>query len=215
MIEVPIINAEGKEIGKEEIDEQVLGGFVRSALLKEVVLMYENNRRQGTASTKTRGEVKGSTRKRWRQKGTGRARVGSGKVPHFRGGGVAHGPKPREYYYRLPKKAVRLALKSAILAKLKASKVKILDGLQLTVPKTRIVHQLLQKANLTRSCLIVSADFDEALHLATRNLSYANLAPLGELNAREVLRHVNVLFLRDAFVQMKEKYSAETKGVKS
>ncbi|RME77800.1 MAG: 50S ribosomal protein L4 [Planctomycetota bacterium] len=209
MIEIPVINKEGKEIGKETISEELLGGHIRKALLKEAVLMYEANQRVGLANTKTRGEVKGSSRKRWRQKGTGRARIGSGKVSHFRGGGVAHGPRPRDFSYKMPKKARRLALKSALLAKLQSGAVKLIDELKLDAPKTREVHQILQKASFNRSCLVVNSNYDNVLYLSTRNLPYASLMAEKDLNAREVLRHLHILMTKEAFQNMKERFEKE------
>lgn len=206
MIKVPVIDKEGKVVGKEELDEQLLGGYVRRSLLKQVVLMYENNQHMGLSSTKTRGEVKGSTKKKWRQKGTGRARVGAGKVPHFRGGGIAHGPVPREISYTLPKKARKKALKSALLAKFKDGSVQILDKLEMEKPKTKEMDELLKKASLQRSCLFVLDRYDRNALLSSRNIPFLQLLPLADLNAHMVLKKMNILFTKASFDAMKESF---------
>lgn len=207
MIEVPVIDASGKELKKAKIDEAILGGVVRRTLLKEAVLMYEANQRVGNAATKTRSDIRASNRKLWRQKGTGRARVGNGTVVHFRGGGMAHGPHPRDFSYAIPKKARKQATKSALLAKLQDGEVKILDKLEVKKPSTKEMANLLKSGGFDRSCLVVTKDYDKNALLSIRNIPEKEIAPISELNAYNVIRHRSVLFTQEAFDALVEKYS--------
>lgn len=209
MIEVQVIDKEGKKVGVEELDPAILGSKVHHRLLKEAVLMYQANRRLGNAHTKTRGEVAGSTRKRWRQKGTGRARVGSGKVSHWRGGGVVHGPRPRDFSYRLPKKALRLATKSALLAQFLEGKVVLLDELELERPRTKEVYGILRSASLLKKCLLVIDGYDKNILLSTRNIPRVKLSVFKDLNAYWILKYENILMTKKAFDLMKASYSAK------
>src|SRR5579862_4357464 len=131
------MNAHGQTVGSVELDPAELGGKINKQLLHEVVLMYLANQRAGTHSTLRRGEVSGSTKKLFRQKGTGNARVGNKRTNKRRGGGTTKGPKPRDYYYRMPKKAIRVATRMAILSKLQDNEVVILDDLAFAAPKTK------------------------------------------------------------------------------
>src|SRR5690554_365403 len=139
MPKVAVFNIEGKEVGEIELNDAVFGVEVNETLLHEVVVNQLANRRQGTVATKTRGLVRGGGRKPWRQKGTGRARHGSTRSPIWVGGGTTFGPTPRSYSYRLPKKARRAALKSALSAKAAAGNILVLDQLSVEQPKTKVM----------------------------------------------------------------------------
>ena len=196
MIEVPVIDQNGEETATVKVDEGKLGGKVRLKLLKEAVTMYGANRRQGTAKTRTRSEVSGSTRKLYRQKGTGNARMGSNRSPVRRGGGVAFGPRPRDYGWQMPRKQRQLATRSALLAKVKDGEVKVVEVLAFDEIKTRNVVDLLAALKLEGSCLLVSAEYDRNLVLSVRNLPKVSAAVVSDLNAYDILKHKWLLIAR-------------------
>jgi len=189
MIEVPILDTKGEETATVKIDEQKLGGKVRMKLLKEAVIMYQANRRQGTAKKKTRSEVKGSTRKIYRQKGTGHARMGSNRSPVRRGGGVTFGPRPRDFGWQMPRKQHQLATRSAILAKVNDGEVKAVEKLDFDEIKTRQVVEFLEGIRLEGSCLLVTAAYNRNLVLSARNLPGVAVAVASDLNAYDVLKY--------------------------
>ncbi|HHT9119270.1 MAG TPA: 50S ribosomal protein L4 [Candidatus Hypogeohydataceae bacterium YC41] len=198
MIELAVYNSQGKEVDKVSMEEERLGGEVKKALLKEAVLMYEANQRVGTACTKTKAEVHGSGRKPWAQKHTGRARAGTIRSPLWRKGGVVFGPKPRDYYYQIPKKARREALRSALLGKLLDREVKVVDSLRLDSPSTKAMAQILKTLGIDGSCLVVARDDDnQTLWKSIRNIPGMALMPASQLNAYEVLKRKTLLITRD------------------
>ena len=144
MPKVAVYDMEGRQVGEIDLNEEVFGVEVNQALLHQAIVMYEANKRQGTSSTKTRGEVRGGGRKPWRQKGTGRARHGSIRSPQWRGGGVVFGPRPREWRQAMPKKARRAALRSALSAKVASGDLVVLDKLEIPEPKTQHMAQVLK-----------------------------------------------------------------------
>ncbi|HUU42157.1 MAG TPA: 50S ribosomal protein L4, partial [Planctomycetota bacterium] len=144
MIEVPVLDQNGAQTATVKLDEQKLGGKVRMKLLKEAVIMYEANRRQGTVKTKSKSEVAGSTRKLYRQKGTGHARMGMNRSPARRGGGRPFGPRPRDFGWKMPKKQRQLATRSALLAKVNDAEVKGVETLDVDEIRTRRVVELLK-----------------------------------------------------------------------
>src|ERR1041384_2116375 len=155
MLTLNIVNREGSNVGTVDVDPEEFGGEVNRQLLHEAVVMYLANQRAGTHSTLRRGEVAGSTKKLFRQKGTGNARVGNRRTNKRKGGGTAKGPKPRDYEYHLPKKAVRAATRMAILSKLQDNEAVILDDLTLPEPKTKHVASLLKALKLKdTTCLL-------------------------------------------------------------
>jgi len=201
MIQVPVYNTEGELLRHLEVDECRLGGTVNRALLRQAVLAYEANRRAGNAKTRTRAEVSYSGRKLYRQKHTGRARAGDRGSPVRVGGGVAHGPRPRDYSQKLNKKMRRRALASALLTKLQASRVKLLEQLQLDEPKTRQMARIMAKLGLQRAPLFVLPEHDALLWRCTRNIPGASMRTGRELNAYEVLRARELVFTEEAFEQ--------------
>jgi len=197
MIELAVYNGQGKEVEKLSLPEERLGGEVKKALLKEAVLMYEANKRVGTACTKTKAEVHGSGRKPWAQKHTGRARAGTIRSPLWRKGGVVFGPKPRDYSYQIPKKAKKAALHSALLGKLLDGEVTVVDMLELDAPRTKKMVQLLKTLGIHESCLVVAKDDNHVLWKSVRNIPGMALMPASQLNAYEVLKRKRLLITKD------------------
>ncbi len=182
-----------------EVDEALFGEKVLGRNLKDILVMYEANRRQGTAKTKERGEIAGSNKKPWKQKHTGRARAGSVKSPIWRGGGTIFGPKPRDYSYAAPKKQRRLALRSALLAKLQDGEVYVVDGFPTDSPSTKQAAALLAAAGVEGGATVVSKEVDVVMMKSLRNLPKVDVSPVGDLNARSVLLRKNLVFTPDAF----------------
>ncbi len=201
MITVPIHNREGKEIDSLEVDEAVLGGRVRHALLKQAIVMYHANQRVGTAATKSRGMVVGSTKKIYRQKGTGNARMGNARTVIRRGGGVAFAKSARDFGKDMPKKQRRLARDSALLAKLKSGKVVVVDELKFDKPKTKDVITLLANLKIDRSCLLTVAKQDDNLYKSVRNVPKTAVLAVNMLNAGDICKMQKVLFTKDAFLE--------------
>src|SRR5579872_624310 len=154
MIEVPVFNQAGQKVDTLQVDEQKLGGEVRTNLLKQALVMYHANQRQGTVRTLARGEVAGSTRKMFRQKGTGNARTGGIRNPIKKGGGHAKQKRPKDWRQAMPKKAKRLARNSAILSKIQSQEIRVIDQIALEQPKTRFVAQIFKALGIDRSVLL-------------------------------------------------------------
>lgn len=199
MIDVPVFNMSGEQTGTMQIDENILGRWVRNDLLKQAVVMWRNNQRQGSARTRNRSRTAGSTRKLYRQKGTGNARSGPARTPIRRGGGVAFGKLGRSFRQEMPKKMKQLARRSALLAKLKAKSVAIVDPISMTEPKTKLFHGMLQKLGADKGCVLALGHPDEMLYKSGRNIPKTEIIPAHELNAYEILRRRKVLFTKDAF----------------
>jgi len=197
MIELPIYNRAGQQVGTVELDEADFGGKVRQQLIRDAIVMYEAAQRVGTACTKTRGEVVATRAKPWRQKGTGRARAGFRRSPIWRGGGVVFGPKPRDYRYSMPRKAVRAATLSALLAKF-ADATTVIDELSLAEPRTREVASTLAALGIDRGCLIAIEGHDTVLWKSGRNIPRVSVKPVAEINAYDLLRHPRLLITKAA-----------------
>lgn len=204
MITLNVHNQKGDTVGTVDVDPEAFGGEVNQQLLHDVVLMYHANRRRGTHSTLRRGEVAGSTKKLFRQKGTGNARVGTRRSNKRRGGGTAKGPKPRDYEYHLPKKAVRAATRMAVLSKFQDNEAVIVDQINLAEPKTKQMAGVLKALKLHgETCLIGVAGPDVNLHRAARNIAGVKLVPTKEFNAYDVLRGKRLLLTKDALEALK------------
>lgn len=188
MLKLPLHNQEGKVSGEVAVPETVFGYPVKKHILYEAVINFLANQRQGTNSTKTRGEVSGSNRKPWRQKGTGRARVGSIRSPLWRKGGTIHGPKPRNYRYELPKQVKRNALKSALALRYAENKILVVDNLALAQPKTKEAGQLLRRLQVDSALVVDHAD-NKNLFLAARNLPLSKVVDVQKLNVWDVLKY--------------------------
>lgn len=227
-IRVPVYNRSGVEIGAVEVDPADFGGTINRQLLHDVVLMYLANQRAGTHSTLRRGEVAGSTKKLFRQKGTGNARVGTRRTNKRRGGGTAKGPKPRDYEYHLPKKAVRAATRMALLSKFLDNEAVVVEDLDLPqtqsaagnpIIKTKEMAKLLETLKLgDTTCLIgtvtpppveaaeaaTARDGHARLYRATRNLAGVKMLPVAELNAYTVLRQKRLVLTRAALDELRQ-----------
>src|SRR5713101_384145 len=171
MLSLNVYNRQGESVGTVDIDPDEFGGKINRQLLHDVVLMYLANQRAGTHSTLRRGEVAGSTKKLFRQKGTGNARVGNRRTNKRKGGGTAKGPKPRDYEYHMPKKAVRAATRMALLSKFQDQEALVIDDLNLAEVKTKQMAGILKALKLNgTSCLISMAGRDETLYKSARNI---------------------------------------------
>jgi large subunit ribosomal protein L4 len=205
MIRLPVYDRDGKEIDTLKVDESVFGGRVRYALLKQSIVMYHANRRVGTAATKNRSLVEGSTRKLYAQKHTGNARAGTIRTGKRVGGGVTFAKAARDFSQQMPKKQRRLARDSAILAKLLSNNVVIVDQLKLEKPKTKDFAVILGNLKIDRSCLVVTGDYDETLWKSARNISKVSMLPAGMSNAGDICRHTKLLFTKEAFLTLMNK----------
>jgi large subunit ribosomal protein L4 len=205
MIRLPVYDRDGREIESLKVDESAFGGRVRYALLKQAIVMYHANKRVGTAATKNRSMVEGSTRKLYAQKHTGNARAGTIRTGKRVGGGVTFAKKARDFSQRMPKKQRRLARDSAILAKLLSDNVVIVDQLKFEKPKTKDFASVLGNLKIERSCLVVVADFDDTLYRSARNISKVSVQPVAESNAGDICRHTKLLFTKDAFLSLMNK----------
>ncbi|MHC4948517.1 MAG: 50S ribosomal protein L4 [Planctomycetota bacterium] len=191
MIELPIYDRNGKQVDTLAIDEAQLGGEVRPVLLKQAYVMFHANRRQGSARSRSRGMVDGSTRKLYRQKGTGNARVGARRTVIRKGGGVAFAKTKEREAYRLgmPKKMRRLANRNALLAKLVDQEVKCFDDLTFKTPKTRDLRSMLDAVGVDRTCLVALENANRNAALSARNLAHVDTIRVEQLNAFELLNH--------------------------
>jgi len=210
---VDVVNLDGKKVGEVELADGVFSAKVNSHLLHEASRWYLAGLRSGTHKTKDKSEVSGAGRKLWRQKGTGRARVGSIRSPLWRHGGTVHGPKPRDYSYALPKKQQLGALRSALSAKLAEEKLTVVDGWQLETHKTKSLLDSLEKLNFTKSALLVSHGENRNLELASRNLEGVKLSAPNALQAYEVLKHDRLLLSKDAVARLVRSLDPEKKPV--
>ena len=202
MIDVAVHNREGAEIDSLQVDESLFGASVRHSLLKQAIVMYHANKRVGTAATKSRGMVKGSTRKLFRQKGTGNARVGNSRTGKRVGGGVTFAKVRRDFGKRMPKKQRRLARDSAILAKLLAGGVVVVDELNFDAPKTKDFSQVLGNLKIDRSCLVAISENNENLYKSARNIPKVDVTTVVDLNAGDICNRQKMLFTKDAFLSL-------------
>ena len=200
MASVVVFDEFGKEAGTFEVDVDALASSVNRQLLHDAVVMYQANRRLGTHKTKTRGEVSGSTRKLYRQKGTGNARAGSRRSGVRRGGGHIFALRPRDYSYRLPKKALRLATRMALRSRIEDGGLVLLKSLALESPKTQVVAKLLESlpGGLV-STLLVTNGVDANIYKSGRNIAGVEVRPVNELNAELLLKPKRVAMLQPAF----------------
>ena len=207
MANVAVMNMNGEQVGNIDLNDAIFGIEANEHVMHLAVVQYLANQRQGTQSTKTRTEVRGGGIKPWRQKGTGRARQGSIRAPQWVGGGVALGPKPRDYRYTLNKKVRRLALKSALTAKLQDSEVIVLDAFEAPEIKTKQVANLLKNLNVTEKALIVLPDNDKNIVASARNIKGVDTTYVGAINTYEVLSHTKCIILKDAVTKLEEVYA--------
>jgi len=199
---VDVVNLEGKRVGEVELADAVFAAKVNPNLLHETVRWYLASARAGTHKTKGRGEVAGSGRKLWRQKGTGRARVGSIRSPLWRKGGTVHGPQPRDYSYRLPRKVRLGALRSALSAKLADEKLTVVDAFALESHKTKAFRAVLDQLGAERTTLLVDVAANRNLELASRNLDGVKLVPTAKLETYDLLKHDRLFLSKDAAMKL-------------
>ena len=210
---VDVVNLDGKKVGQVELADAIFGAKVNPHLLHEASRWYLRGQRAGTHKTKDKSEVSGAGRKLWRQKGTGRARVGSIRSPLWRHGGTVHGPEPRDYSYALPKKMLLGALRSALSAKLAAQKLTVVDALELESHKTKGLREALDKLNAEKSALLVSHGENRNLELASRNLEGVTLTAPNGLQPYEVLKHDLLVLSKDAVARLSHSLDPEKKPV--
>ncbi len=203
---VAVYNINGEQVGELALKDEIFGVEVNESVLHDAVVMQLANRRRGTHNTKTRSEVSGGGRKPWRQKGTGRARHGSIRSPIWRGGGVTFGPQPRDYSYSLPKKARKLALKSALSAKTNAGEIVILDELNLDQPKTRDMVKILNNLKVD-DALVVTAGKDEAVEKSARNIPSVKPLYVDVLNTYDLLAYDKLVITKEAVTRVEEVFA--------
>ncbi len=202
MATLQIYNANKDKIRELDVSDDVFGIEPREGLLYEVVRWQQAKKRAGTACTKTRAEVSGGGRKPWRQKGTGRARVGSSRNPVWRHGGTAHGPKPRDYSYTLPKKVRRLGLRMALSSKVMNDRLVVLDDYGISEVKTKNMQSLLDRFGI-KSALLVADTENREVRLSARNLPRVSVVPEGGLNVYDILKY-DFLLIRESEISTLE-----------
>src|SRR6478609_6788276 len=213
MVSLPVFNKSGAEVGKYEIDLDAIAPKVNQQLLHDVVVMYQASARQGTHRTKDRSDVAGTTKKMYRQKGTGNARAGSRRAPQRRGGYHVFALRPRDYSYRLPKKAIQAATRMAIARKLQSEDVVVIDELAFKAPKTKEMAGILKALKLDGiSTLVATAALDQNVYRSARNIDRVTVSPVGELNALTVLQPRKLLMTRAALDAIKQRAKAATGG---
>lgn len=206
MPQIDVLNKENKAVSKIDLPDDIFGVEVKTGILHDVVRNHLANKRQGNASTKTKGEISGGGKKPYKQKGTGRARAGSNRSPVWRGGGTVFGPRPRDYSYKLPKKVKWGALSAALSAKVVDGEVLVVDNLPITKPKTKELAGILKAMGVEKSLLIVIPEKDTVLELSAKNIPNVHIARASELNVYSILNHDKVMILKEAVERIKEIY---------
>jgi large subunit ribosomal protein L4 len=203
MASLTIYNRGGTEVGTYEVDPAEFAPRINRQLLHDVIVMYQSNHRQGSAKTKSRAEVSGSTKKMYRQKGTGNARAGHRRSGVRRGGGDIFAKRPRDYSYRLPRKAVRLATRMAMAAKLMDGEVTVVDELAFDQPATKEMAGILKALGITGKALVATAEYDVNVYRSGRNIDGVRVSPAGELNALTLLSGGQLVATRSAMDAIK------------
>ncbi len=203
MGKVSVLNSKGEKVNDVSLNKEIWEITPNDAVLFDAIVLARNAQRQGTASTKTRAEVSGGGRKPWRQKGTGRARQGSTRAPHWYHGGIVFGPKPRSYKSKMNRKERRLALKSALAYKALNKELIVLDALNVA-PKTKEMKQILDNLKIEKTALIVVDNLTEDLILATRNLANVLLLEANELNVLDIVSCENLIITEEALKKIEE-----------
>ena len=207
MPKVAVLNMAGENVGEITLSEAVFGIEPNTSAMHAAVVNYLANQRQGTQSTLTRAEVSGGGRKPWRQKGTGHARQGSTRAPQWRHGGVALGPKPRDYSYTINRKLKRLALKSALSSKVADNEIKVLDKIELDEYKTKKIVDMLNAIDSGKKVLIVLPEVDEKVVVSARNIPGVKTTIVGSLNVYDILNCDTFVVLKDAVTAIEEVYA--------
>jgi large subunit ribosomal protein L4 len=204
MAEIEVRNLANEVVGKLELSDAVFKAEFNQPLIWEAVKHYNDSLRAGTASTKVRGEVSGSGKKLWRQKGTGRARIGSIRSPIWRHGGTVHGPQPRSYSYRFPRKKLQGAMRAALSAKLSENSVMVVDAFPLESHKTKDFQKILAGLGFAGKVLVVEPSENKNLMLSSRNLPKVKLVPGTGVNIFDVVNSNTLLFSKDSILQVQE-----------
>lgn len=207
MPEIEVKNLKNEIIEKLALSDEVFNAKVNPPLVWEAVRHYQAAQRRGTASTKTRAEVSGSGKKLWRQKGTGRARIGSIRSPLWRHGGTVFGPKPRDYGYGFPKKKLRAAMRSILTERLQTNGLMVIDQLALENHKTKEFRKILDTFGLNARLLIVDSPANRNLYLSSRNLPGVRLLPAGSINVYDLVNHKQIVFSKNAILELQQRLS--------
>lgn len=213
-MKVKVLDTKAEVIEEITLSNDVFGIEPNDTLLAQYVRVFSINQRQGTSSTKTRAEVSGGGKKPWRQKGTGRARHGSIRSPIWVGGGIAHGPRPYKPSLKMPKKMRVLAFKSALSYKFKDKRVIVLDKVKFEKPSTKTMVEILKKLKIESSTLLVWFKKDENLVKSASNISNLNTKFAGSLNTYDLLKSDNIIFIKDAVLDIEKKYLGKKEGNK-
>ena len=207
MPKIDVYNIEGKKVSDIELNENVFGIKPNEKIVHIALVNYMANQRQGTANTKTRAEVAGGGRKPWRQKGTGRARQGSIRAPHWVGGGVALGPKPRSYNYTVNKKEKRLAIKSMLSSKVLENELVVVENLPLKEIKTKEMARILNNLKVEGKAVILLPEKDEIVQKSARNIEGVKTLQVGTINVYDLLKHKNLVVTEDTVKKLEEVYA--------
>ena len=202
-----LYNMQGAKVGEAQLSEALFGAEVNKTVLHESVVNYLANQRQGTQSTKTRTEVAGGGKKPFRQKGTGRARQGSTRAPQWIKGGVALGPKPRDYSYSINKKVKKLAMVSALSSKANDGNVMVVENLAMDEVKTKAIASMLKAMEVEDKALIVTGNMEKNVYLSARNIAGVKVSYVGMLNVYDVLNHDKFIVAKDALEKLEEVYA--------
>lgn len=192
-MQVPVYNIQGEQVSEVELRDDIFAAPINEAIMHQALVRQLANARQGTHKVKTRGEVRGGGRKPWRQKGTGRARQGTIRAPHWRGGGVVFGPTPRSYEQKMPRKMRRQALRSALSAKASESQLRVLDAFQMDAPRTKEMISILKGLGMDSSVLILLPQSDDVILRSVRNLPKVRTLVAQYLNVRDLLKYDYIL----------------------
>src|SRR5687767_901418 len=201
---IDVVNVENKKVGSVDVSDDVFGGRVKIDLIHESVIRANAAERRGTHATKTRGLVSGSGKKPWRQKGTGRARVGEIRNPLWRKGGTVFGPQPRSYEYRLPRKVEKGALRAALAQKLRDGQVVVVDALSVAEIKTKAAAEMLKRLGIDGKALLVDTKPEDKLTLSVRNIAGVRVLPSNRVSARDVMDTRRVVLTRAALEKLQE-----------
>lgn len=207
MPKIDVYNIEGKKVNDVELKEDIFGIIPNEELVHSVIVNYLANQRQGTQSTKTRAEVSGGGKKPWRQKGTGRARQGSIRAPHWVGGGIALGPKPRSYSYKLNKKERRLAIKSCLSSKVIENELTVVDKFEFNEIKTKEVTKMLNNLKLEGKTLILLPEKNEIIQKSARNIKGVKTLSVNTINAYDLVNYKNLVVTLDTVKRLEEVYA--------
>ena len=205
-MQLDIFDKNGKSTGKLSLDKDVFGVIPNTQVVSQYIRVFLSNQRQGTSKVKTRGEVSGGGKKPWKQKHTGRARQGSTRSPQWRHGGIAHGPTPKDWLLKLPKKMKRLAIVSILSSKFSKNSINILNEIKISKPKTKDITEVLSNLKARGKVLLVTASKNDALIQSSRNIKKLKVSLAENLNGYELMNANKIVFLKDAIEKIQEKY---------